>query len=157
MNGTSQAPTIGQALAWASQRLGQELRMVLILSMVLVVVFLIAFTPLFGFYVAMFGSLVDGQMDPEQMASMDMPGLGALFAMLVAFGGSSAVYVLLARLTDFEHSQLLEGGFGALANRALSVVWRMICAGGWIMLAMIGGSWRRRRRAARRLSELRFS
>ena len=137
MNPTPSTPTIGQALTWAFQRLNEELRTVFILSALLMVIFLIAFTPLFGFYLELFGAMVDGQLEPEQMAALDISGWAALFSIVVAFAGSSAIYVLLARLTDLEHSELLEGGFGALANRALWIVWRLICASGWIALSMI--------------------
>ena len=135
MNDTPSTPTFGQALAWAFQRLKEEMRTVLILSVLLVIVLVIAFTPLFGFYAELFGILMEGNLDADSMAAIDFPGFGMLFAMVVAIAGSSAVYVLIARLTDMDRSLLLEGGFGALASRALWVIWRLICAAGWMMLA----------------------
>ncbi len=110
------------------------MRTVLILSVLLMVIFLIAFTPLFGFYATLFGTLMEGNLDPDSMAAIEFPGFGMLFAITVAFAGASAIYVLIARLTDMDRSLLLEGGFGALANRAMWVIWRLICASGWMML-----------------------
>lgn len=134
MNDTRPAPTFGQALAWAFGRLLEEMRTVLILSLLLVIVLLIAFMPLFGFYAELFGTVIEGNLDPDSMAAMEFPGIGFLFMMIVLFVGSSAVYVLIARLTDMDRSLLLEGGFGTLASRALWVIWRLICAIGWMML-----------------------
>lgn len=134
MNDMRPTPSFGQALAWAFQRLIEEMRTVLIISLLLVVVSLIAFTPLFGFYAELFGTLMEGNLDPDSMAGIEFPGSGFLFMMIVLFAGFSTVFVLMSRLTDMDRSLLLEGGFGALASRALWVIWRLICATGWMML-----------------------
>ena len=134
MNDAPLTPTFGQALAWAFQRLTEEMRTVLILSALLIVILLVSFAPFIGFYVQLFGSLIDGNLDPVAMGSMDFPGLGLLFTFIVMIIGSSAVYVLFSRLTDMNRNALLEGGFGVLISRALWVVWRLICAIGWLIL-----------------------
>ena len=134
MNDIPATPKVGQALAWAFQRLKEELRTVLILSVLLIVVFLVAVAPVIGFYAEILAGVLEGGLGPAQIESMDFPGLGLVFAVIVAIFGSSAIYVLFARLTDMDRGLLLEGGFAALMNRGLWVVWRLICASGWMMI-----------------------
>jgi hypothetical protein len=134
MNDEPSKPTFGQALAWAFQRLREELRTVLILTVFLIVILLISFVPVIGFYTQLLGGYFEGNRDPALFESLDFPGLGFLFTTVFAIIGSSAIYVLLSRLTDMDRARLLEGGFGVLINRALGVVWRLICATGWMML-----------------------
>ena len=134
MNDIPATPKVGQALAWAFQRLKEELRTVLILSVLLIVVFLVAVAPVIGFYAEILAGVLEGGLGPAQIESMDFPGLGLVFAVIVAVFGSSAIYVLFARLTDMDRGLLLEGGFAALMNRGLWVVWRLICASGWMMI-----------------------
>ena len=150
MNDSVTAPTIGQALAWAFQRLREEWRALSMLAAAMLAVSLIGQLLMYDDYAASFEQFAEmsrmiqsGEVTPEQLekyqntntANFSSPLLllSTLFSTFVFLG----IIVLLSRLADMDRSHLFDGGIGALAGRALWVLWRFVCAIGWMILIML--------------------
>lgn len=130
MGNTPATPSVGQALAWAFQRLAAEWRTVRILSAFLVAVMLVALWPLYGYYLELFAALSVSPVNLARYQAIGATDLAAIFAVIVSAAGASVIFVLMSRLTDLDHSALLEGGFIGLRKRALWVAWRLAGAFG---------------------------
>ncbi len=137
MGKTPATPSVGQALAWAFQRLAEEWSTVRILSALLVAVMLVALWPLYGYYLELFSALSESPVNLAKYQAIEASDLATIFAIIVSAAGASAIFVLMSRLTDLDHSALLEGGFIGLRKRALWVAWRLAGAFGFIAVMAI--------------------
>lgn len=73
---------------------------------------------------------------PPDMAISATLAIWILTFFLIYFVGATCMLMLIARMVGLGGGQLFDGGVKALANRTLRVLWRMICAMGWMILVM---------------------
>ncbi|MFQ5535339.1 MAG: hypothetical protein ACE5EM_11025, partial [Sphingomonadales bacterium] len=123
--------TISDALRFGIARVYDERKIVFQLASVFAIFMVFLNWPVLQEQVGNLKGFLDGN---EQEAADNHPYY-QIFTWLPAMLLNAIIMVIWSRVANIGPARALEGGFEALFQRAVMVLWRNLCGLGWLMLA----------------------